>query len=198
MKRDATARRSVLADHEQPCHTIGSPAALGRETPRQPRLPIKRDEHELDVRQRRLDLDDQHDTRPLVKGKHVDRATLAIHVERHLCGDPPPSRAKDSNNLLHDRRVIRVEEAIERLAVPSQATEYTRSKRRSHPVQRRHGDPVRVTLLDPRDDAPGQSGALRQVVLSPAPAPSQCPYASAEPDPVHGPIMTTDARLAID
>jgi hypothetical protein len=54
-------------------------------------------------------------------GKDVNRATLAEVVERHLDGDLPAKRHQQPNRSLNEGGMSGIEEAIEGLAVPSNA-----------------------------------------------------------------------------
>ena len=53
--------------------------------------------------------------------QHVDRAALAIVVERHLRGDLPACGDKDLQDLVDQACVRGVEQAIQRLTLPEQA-----------------------------------------------------------------------------
>jgi hypothetical protein len=86
-----------------------------------------------------------------MEGEDVDRTSLAVHVERDLGRNEPARRPEESDDLLHDRGMIRIEQPIEPFSVPREPTDHPRAKRSGQLLERFDGHLVGVALLDPGD-----------------------------------------------
>lgn len=82
-----------------------------------------------------------------VVGKHVDRASFALYVERDLGRDRPAEAAQQSDDVLDEGSVPLIHESVEALAVPQQAKVDPGTERAGHALQRAEGDPVRLATL---------------------------------------------------
>ncbi len=80
----ATSSGPIIGQHEQSGDGVRSPPAVPGDLRGKADLAIERAEHRLQVWNDGLDLDDKKRAACRVKGKDVDRPTLAVLVECHL------------------------------------------------------------------------------------------------------------------
>jgi len=143
--------------------------ARSRELQRKPLFAIERYQGCLNVRYDGLDLDDEKNPRDGVECQNIDRSALAPHVERHLGRDEPAGSGEQAHDLLDQRRVVGIEEAIETLAVPREPADHPGAKRPRDLFERLDGHAVGMALLDPRDRAARDPGFVGQIVLAEVP-----------------------------
>src|SRR5437879_4766952 len=129
-----------------------------------------------------------------MEGEHVDRAPLAAHVERHLDRALPARGAEPFHDSIDERSVTRVEQSIERLAVPAQARLEPSSEAARDPGQRREPKGIDLAAFGSAHLGTTRPSPLRHVVLRETLALPQGPELPAEPDHVHPRRMDASAQ----
>ena len=86
---DASPSGSIVWQDQQPRHGARPANRVRGHFPAKPTLSVEAHQHCLEVRDHRLDLDDQERTRRRMKAEDVDRPTFAADVERGLWQRPP-------------------------------------------------------------------------------------------------------------
>jgi hypothetical protein len=168
---NASTRCSAVGEDQDsadaPCHPSALPSDLSSET----RLSIKHDQRRLQVGHHRLDLDDKDPLGRLVVCEQVNRAALPPDVEGDLYRNVPAKRAKLDRGRLDESRVIRIEQAVETLALPCDEQLRARGQRADNRVDMAHRYVVGPTSLHPPHHRARNSRSTSQVGLPPSPSP---------------------------
>jgi hypothetical protein len=121
-----------------------------------------------------------------VPAEDVDRASLAEVIERHFHRRLPTIALEHPNDGVDELGVRRVEEAIEALAMPSDADVKIGAERGANGLdvgERRASKPA---SLEPRDLRRGDVGSCRQIHLPPAAPYPERPKRPTDTQCVHG------------
>lgn len=120
MLGDPSPIRAVFCDDQALDDTRWRPAEAPCDLSGEADLDVERTEQTLQIGDPRLDLDDQDAARRRVEREQIDPPAVAIDVEAHLGMDEPAIALEPSFPLLGQRRVIRVEQAVELGAMPAE------------------------------------------------------------------------------
>ena len=170
---NSSPRRPAVGDHEQPSHQSTMPSALRRDLQTQPRLPVEGKYRRLEIRDDRLDLDDEDDAGRWVEREHVDRAPLATDVERDLDCNQPFERSKGGGDDVDERGMVAIQQAVERLAIPRHDQVQPGTERLGDRLDGRERQLVRMTSFDARNERSGDLRRRREISLPPAAASSK-------------------------
>ncbi len=197
IRLDASSGSPRLADGEEPARPAGGrPAALGSDARCQPCLSIMSRNGRLEVRDDRLDLDDDEGPRWRVESQHVDGAALPGDRERNLDGHVPAERSETPGDELDERRVVGIEQSIERFTVPRQTNIEARRKRRHHPLDRCDGQAVAMPELDQGDRRSADTGRIGEIRLPPPAPAAERPNLPPETYRIHASIVVNGAYRA--
>ena len=144
----APSRGRCLGDHEEPSHDTGVPATATANPRRQPELPIERRDRGLRIRNHGLDLDHEQGTSGLHPSEDIDGATLAEVAEGDFDRRLPAALVERAEHLVDKGRVGSIEQAIQRLAVPSNADVDVGAEGRSCRDKRLDRDASKLPALD--------------------------------------------------
>jgi len=167
---DAPPGSPIVTNRQKTADGLDGPAALAGDSWREPHLAVQRHQRGLDVREDRLDLDDEQAPRCRMEPEDIDGPALAVLAERHLGRGDPTVCAQSANYLLDDCCVSSVEPSIQFLAIPREAAADSSVESRSHPIECFDCGPRGAALLDPGDDASRDPGGSGQILLSPSAA----------------------------
>ena len=131
-------------------------------------------------------------------GEQVDRPALPTDVERDLDGHIPSQQAEAGRGLIDHRSVIRIEQAVETLALPCDEQLQARGQRPDDRVDMAHRHVIGSTCLHAPHHRARNSGSTSQVGLPPSPSPPKGPDLTPEPDRIHSCSLPTDASLPIN
>ena len=193
----APSRGRRLGDHEEPSHDTGVPATVTANPRRQPELPIERRDHRLRVRNHGFDLDHEQGTSGLQPAEDVDGATLAEVAEGNFDRRLPAALVERAEHLVDKGRVGSIEQAIQRLAMPSNPDVEVSAERRSCRDERLDRDASKLSALDAPVLRPRHPGPRRDVGLAQAAMQAQRSERSTDPERLHGPSMAVVAYRAI-
>jgi len=150
--RYALAIGRRVANHEEPIDARRVPTPRARDLPRESDLPIEWREGSLCIGDDGLDLGDEEGAGRRVEAQYIDRAAIAVDVERHLERDLPSSRAQQGHDGVHQRGMTLVKESIKTLAVPTNADVEVSAQRTAHGLDLRQVNGPRPTALDLRNE----------------------------------------------
>jgi hypothetical protein len=134
-----------------------APTATRNDLGSEARLAVQAMEHRLRIRNDRLDLDHQDGPGPRVHGQDVDGSPLTPGRERDLDLHGPAARAKTTDDGLDKGSVILIKQAIQLLAVISEAQVDVRSERRRCPDECTDGHAAELAPIDRADQRPRQT-----------------------------------------
>lgn len=152
VRLDSPTSRSRSSDDEEPSDRDRLPTALGRDLPAEPSLPIERHERRLHVRHDRLDLHDDEHAESGMPREEVHGAALAADPEGDLGGHLPAGRAEHRGDALHKSGMLRIEQPVERLAVPVESNGEPSAQRVDHPLGDPRSDSMTTTELEASND----------------------------------------------
>lgn len=168
VRRDPSPRGRCRRDHQDDRNSVRLPSALGCQANCQPLLPVEWRERPLHVGNHGFDLDDEQRAGWPMPGQNVDRSTLAVDRKRHL-GNALPGRDPESrNHTIDDRRVVRVEESVGRLAVPVDSDDEPGAELLGDGLQVRDREAISTASFHARDQCLREARFFRQVDLPPA------------------------------
>jgi len=173
---------------KRPTPTAG-PAPLASELGRQPGLPIDAGDRSLDVRDDRLDLDDEDDPGSRVIREDVVRTSFTPDGERRFDLRRPSVTRQEHHDLIHEAGMRLVQQPIQRLALPSDPDVKRRVQRLGRACQQPERDRPDPAVLDPRDRRVRHADARAEVDLAPAASKSERTDRMAEPNRVHAGIV---------
>ena len=81
-------------------------------------------------------------------GENVDGTAFASDSEGHLGRHLPTRRSQVTDNLLHEPRVVGVEETVQGFAVPIEPNWQPRAKRLCHGIELVHGASAAEAAFD--------------------------------------------------
>lgn len=186
MRLDASSRRSVVGQDQQPGHRCHVPFAIARHISTEASLSIETPEHRLDVRDHRLDFDDEERPRLWMETEYVDRASFASNVERRLRCGLPPVAVKQLHHAFHEAGVPGIEQAVQTFALPQEAEVNPRTERACNSLQCLNGHPVSLSPFDPPDHRSGHASTGSQLCLGQTSSEAKRPQPESEADDVHG------------
>ena len=134
----------------------GDDAALLRERP----------QHRLQVREGRLDLDDQKNSLPRMPREDVDRSAIAVEVEGELRDHIPVQLAQHTDDMVDDRRVGTVHKPIRFASAPRRAHPEANVEHLGDTPGGGQANVLQPAVLEIRHDTLAHPGTLRNVSLS--------------------------------
>ena len=130
-------------------------------------------------------------------GENVDRTAFAGDRERDLDGDIPTVRGEELDDLLDQAGMGRVEQSIERLAVPAKSDIEPGLEGGGDPNEGRDRDVARSTAFKVRDYGARGRREHGEIDLAPAAPNPECAKRETEADPIHDGRMTVGAALRL-
>ena len=121
--------------------------------------------------------------------QQVDRATLAVHGERHLDPDDPTERPQPIRNGTNEERMTLIQESVDGPAAPGDRSLETRFDDGEDGSNRPLRQPIEMTTLDQGHGRLGNGRGRRDVLLAQAALTAERTQDSADPDIVHGRIL---------
>jgi hypothetical protein len=120
MPLDASPQRPRFREHEQPRNVRRMPSEpVGSDGWSQPDFLVEFPEHGFDSREVRLDFDDHQDPKRGPEREHINRPALAELRVRHFDLNKPATFGQKPGQLAGERRVILVEQPVERTGAPT-------------------------------------------------------------------------------
>ena len=178
---------------------LRDPATLLDDLPGETSLPVEGADKLIDVRDVRLQLDDQQRATGGVPGDDVDDASLAVDREGHLRCQLPfrEGVSEPGRDGVVERRVPGVEQSIEISCPPASEQVDPHIQRRGHAAQGDQRKRVEMASFDARDGRVRDAGTLRQVPLSPAALVPDDPDRRTKPAVVHARSLAIEAHLTL-
>jgi hypothetical protein len=173
MAIDPPPRSPVVRQHEERRHATGLPTTFVRNRQGDTRLAVERPERRLKIRDDRLDFDDEQRSGWLVEREDVDRASLAVAVERDLWQGLPPEITQEFQDAIRQVGMRRIQEPIQALTMPEHPHAHRRPEGRSNSGQDATRDLVSVPGFDAGDRRSSEIGLLREPLLGPTPPSAQ-------------------------
>lgn len=159
------AARAV--NDEDPPQATTIPPSFGRQKPwDDPHLLREGHEHRLEVRQDRLDLDDEQHACSRMPRDDIDRPALAELVERQLGDRLPAKRTQLGESQLDQGRMTSIDQAIDHAALPAKFDALGDLERPADVAKASDGDANQLATFDERDGLLVDAGAARNVELS--------------------------------
>jgi hypothetical protein len=115
-------------------------------------LPGKGKQHRLQVREPRLDFDDQERPRGGVPGQDVDGTPITEYVESKFELEAPTGPPKDADDEIDQGGMGCIDEAIAQASSKPDIKEQNASERRDDPIQRTDGHACQLASFDARVD----------------------------------------------
>jgi hypothetical protein len=186
------AFRSIVGDDEPRRDGCGIPAAIRRDLPGEPHLPVEHHERVLDVDELRLELDDEQRARRRVPGKDVDRAALAEGRERDLRRHHPLGHLEElaRDRLVH-RRVTGTGQAVQLGTLRPQREDEPQVKLPTHRTQGAQLQALEVPALDPRHRGARDLRLVGEVCLAKPALDSHDADRAADGEIIHAGIVTS-------
>jgi hypothetical protein len=129
--------------------------------------------------------------------EEIDRSALAVDVERHFGRALPAVRVQPAHEPVHDLGVPAVEEPVEVLATPVDATHESRREWCEQALERRNREAIGATLLDSGHQTARHSSLSGQVLLPPSTPEPKRSNAAAKTNDIHRRSMTRPAYLPV-
>ncbi len=176
---------------------LDAPTTLSREIAREPSLAIDPVEHRLRVRDDGFDLDDDERAGGRVEAEDVDGPALAPDGERRFDLHGPTRCSQAPNDGFHDRGVVLIEQAVERLAAPSEPEIHLGTECDRGTDDRTNRDAGQLAAVDQRDQRSREAGLVGDVLLALALANPKGPELATESELVHLRIIGDEPSPAV-
>lgn len=139
----------------------------------------------LDGGQLRLDLHDQRDAIGRADRENVDRAAIAVVIERDLDIHIPAEPSQERGGRADETRVVLVEQSVDRAITPADDAVIPRLYRHEHRSDRREGESIEVATFDQRHRRLRDAHLARELGLGKPESQAEDPEDPAGADVVH-------------
>lgn len=163
----APDRSGVRQNKRRDDATDADPAARVGKRSTQPQLDVKPSERVLEITDRALHLDDQHDAGAGLERQQIHAAAVSVVIETDLGSHAPTRRGEERSRLLFDRGMRRVKQPIELLALPPKRDVHRRSQGLCDALDRPDRHASNEAALNPRNGRSGHGGLRSEVRLTP-------------------------------
>lgn len=196
MGADLSPQGAVIRHYQQPADVTGVPGkTLLGDGRRETDLLVNLSERLLDCRDVGLQLDYQERLCGWQKRQHVDRPALAVNVVGNLDSSLPAGSIEDFRDSCRERRMIRVEQAVELAGPPAHLEHEAGIQRGQDLAQDGYGG--EMTALGVRDCCLGTARGVAELDLTPASATAQNTHDATHALVVHQSSMMSPTYQAL-
>ena len=196
--RDSSSRGREVREHQKASRSRGVPAEpFGGDPRRKPQLRIVYAQRLLDRGELRFDFDDEQRARRSVPGKDVDRASLSIHRKGNLRASLPAERLQDLRGSTDQGGMGLVHQPVELTSAPSNDEEHLCVEGLCDLTEAPDRHCRYAAAFQARDHVLACPGLVREVLLSPPAAMTECSDPAAGAQVVHRGSLVEAAQPAL-